>query len=142
MSDEDQKTAAKFRRLVELREDRDAKKTAFDRAEEKYRDYEAELFAELEESPVKGSRRIDLGGDTGLVVFTPRETKFGRVIDMDAALAAFKERGLLDAMTTPKIAKARLNEMVRELLELGQPLPDGIDWYANRGITISKKGTA
>lgn len=140
MTAEDEKVASKFRRLVELREDRDERKSAFERAEEEYRSYESELFAELEESPVKGSRRIDLGEPHGLVVFTPRETKFGRVVDLDKAIAHFEQRAMVEEMTRPKIEKRKLNEMVRELLEQGKPMPEGIDWYANRGITISKKG--
>lgn len=139
MSDEE-RIASKFRRLVELRETRDADKTAAERSEEEYRAYESELFAELEESPIKGSRRIDLGEPYGLVVFTPRETKFGRVVDLDKALEHFEQRAMVEEMTKPKIEKRKLNEMVRDLLEQGKPMPEGIDWYANRGITISKKG--
>lgn len=137
---EDERTAAKFRRLVELREQRDQDKAAFERSEQDYRAYESELFAEMAESPIKGSRRIDFGGDIGLVVFTPRETKFGRVADAKAAYQWFKDRHMIDGMFKPQIAKARLNELVREALERGETLPDGVDWYANRGITISKKG--
>jgi hypothetical protein len=137
---EEEVIASKFRRLVELRERRDITKGAADSAEEEYREYEAELFDEMANSPVKGTRRIDLGEPHGLVVFTPRETKFGRILNLDDALDYFEQRQMSDEMTKPGIAKRKLNEMVRELLEQGKSLPPGIDWYANRGITISKKG--
>lgn len=137
---EEEAIASKFRRLVELREKRDETKGAADDAEEEYREYEAELFEEMSNSPIKGTRRIDLGEPYGLVVFTPRETKFGRILNLDDALDYFDQRAMTDEMTKPGIAKRKLNEMVREMLEQGKPLPPGIDWYANRGITISKKG--
>lgn len=137
---DEEKIASRFRRLVELREDRDEKKTAFDTAEESYREYEAELFDAMKSSPIKGTRRIDLGPPFGLVVFTPRETKFGRILDLDLALEHFEQRAMVESMTKPAIAKRKLNEMVREYLEQGKPMPPGIDWYPQRGITISKKG--
>lgn len=137
MSDEE--TASKFRRLAELRETRDETKTAAETAEKKYRTYETELFDEILESPIKGTRRIDLGPPHGTIAFTPKETSFGRIIDADAALEYFENRGMVDEMTKPSFQKRKLNEMVRELLEQQQPMPDGIDFYTNRGITISKK---
>lgn len=138
MSDE-QAIASKFRRLVELREARDQTKTSADVAEEEYRRYEAELFDEIQDGPMKGTRRIDLG-DYGVVAFTPRETKFGRIIDADAAVEFFQKRDMAEEMTRPKIEKRKLNELVREYLDAGKNLPPGIDFYSSRGITISKKG--
>lgn len=137
---DEEKIASKFRRLVELRETRDVDKLAAEKSEEAYRDYESELFEAMKASPIKGTRRIDLGPPHGLVVFTPRETKFGRILDLDKALEHFEQRAMVESMTKPAIAKRKLNEMVREYLEQGKPMPPGIDWYPQRGITISKKG--
>lgn len=137
MSDEDQ-IASKFRRLVELRETRDQTKTAADTAEEEYRHYEGELFDEIQDGPMSGTRRINIGGE--VIAFTPRETKFGRIIDADAAVEFFDRSGMAEEMTRPKIEKRKLNELVRDYLDAGKSLPDGIDFYINRGITISRKG--
>jgi hypothetical protein len=139
MSDEEI-VASKFRRLVELREKRDQTKTAADNAEKQYRVYETELFDELEEGPGEGTRRFDLGAPHGVVAFTPRETRFGRLLDADKAIEYFEETDLVEEMTKPGIEKRKLNEWVRELLEQGKPMPPGVDFYVNRGITISKKG--
>lgn len=139
MSDEEQ-IASKFRRLVELRTNRDERKTAAEVSENEYRDYESDLFEEIQSGPMHGTRRIDLGEPFGLVAFTPRETTFGRIIDAEAAVEYFEEHGQTDEMTKPQIGKGKLNERVRELLEQGKPLPDGVDFYVNRGITISRKG--
>lgn len=139
MSDEEQ-IASKFRRLVELRTNRDERKTAAEVSEKEYRDYESDLFEEIQSGPMQGTRRIDLGEPFGLVAFTPRETTFGRIIDSEAAVEYFEEHGQTEEMTKPQIGKGKLNERVRELLEQGKPLPDGVDFYVNRGITISRKG--
>lgn len=130
--------ASKYRRLVELRTTRDESKQAAEKAESEYRQYEAELFEEMQDSPIKGALRLDLG-DLGTIAFSPRETSFGRIIDADAAAKYFELRGESDEMTKPHIEKGKLNERVRELLEQGKPMPEGVDFYVNRGITISKK---
>jgi hypothetical protein len=132
--------ASQFRRLVELRESRDQTKTAAESAEKEYRDYEAELFDELRDSPLEGTTRLDLGGNIGVVAFTPRETTFGRIIDAAAAVEYFEENGQTEEMLKPQIGKGKLNERVRELLEQGKKMPPGVDFYANRGITISRRG--
>jgi hypothetical protein len=46
---------------------------------------------------------------------------------------------MLDEVTSPRFAKARINEIVRDMQEQGQPMPPGIDYYANRGITITRQ---
>lgn len=137
MSDEDF-IASKCRRLLELRDVRDETKAAADESEEEYRNCEAELYEEWEDSPLKGRRRIDLGEPYGTVAFTPTKTVFGRILDADKALEYFENHGLTGSMTKPSIAKARLNELAKERVEQGQPMPDGVDWYANRRITITR----
>lgn len=136
---EEQVLASRFRRLVELREKRDLTKTSAEGAEQEYREYESEVLELMLDGPLKGTQKYDLGGEFGTVTFTPRETKYGRIIDAEAALKHFEARGEVDEMTSKQIQKRKLNELVRELLEQGKPMPDGIDFYANRGITISRK---
>ena len=131
---------SKFRRLAELREERDfAKKTA-ETAESAYREYEAELFGVVEDSALRGTIEFDFGGDLGTIRFQPRSTIYGRVIDKFAALESLENEALLDEMTAPKVEARRLNEYVRDRMENGQELPDGIDYYERRFFTISRKG--
>lgn len=138
MSDQEA-VASKFRRLVELREKRDEDKATAEASEGEYREYEAELWDEVADGPIKGTLKLDLGEPYGIVRFTPRETYYGRVTDLDKALDYFETRAMTDEMTKPKIEKRKLNEMVRELLESQEgKLPDGIDFYANRGFTITR----
>lgn len=136
--DAGEQLASKFRRLVELRDVRDIAKAALERAEKEYRNYEADLWDELEASPLQGTIKIDLG-DEGVVTFQRRETVYGRVLDADKALEYLEERALTDEFTKPKLVSKRVNELVRDCVESGEPVPAGLDFYAQRFISISKK---
>lgn len=129
---------AKLRRLMELREARDTSKVAAETAETEYREAESELWDELEESPITGAIKIDLGSPYGKVTFSPRETFYGRVLDTEAALDYFEQSAQIDEFTAPKIVPSRVNELVRQRIENGEPMPEGIDWYPRRYIAISR----
>lgn len=130
---------SKFRRLVELRTQRDEDKAVATRSEKEYRSYEAELWEELADSPIQGTIKLDIGGEFGVVTFQPKETYYGRIIDKDAALEYFENRAMVDEFTKPKIEAARVNELVKHHLEDHKPMPPGIDFYAKRFISISHK---
>lgn len=130
---------SKFRRLAELRETRDIDKQASENSEAAYREYEAELLETIEESALRGTVEFDFGGDLGKIRFQPRQTIYGRIIDKQAALEALEAEELTDVMTAPKIEARRLNELVRDRLENNQGLPEGIDFYARKYFTISRK---
>ena len=130
---------SRFRRLVELRDKRDQDQAAAKRSEKEYREYEAELIEELEESPVKGTIKIDLGDEFGVVSFQSKETYYGRVIDKHKAQEYFEQRALVDEFTEPKFVMARVNELVRQSIENGDTIPDGIDYYPKRYISITRK---
>lgn len=139
MIEADEIVTSRFRRLMELRTRRDQDKSALEESERAYREYEAELYDELEASPVRGVRRIDVGEPWGVVTFTPKETIFGRILDEDAAVRFFAGRDMEASHTRRSITKRKLNELVREYKEQGRPMPPGIDWTPNRGISISVK---
>lgn len=128
----------RMRRLMELREKRDTTKLAAETAEKEYRELEGELWDELSESPITGAIKLDLGEPYGKVTFGVRETYYGRVLDADAALEYFENSARIDEFTKPQIVPARVNELVRERLEAGETMPDGIDFYARRYISISR----
>ncbi len=130
---------SKARRLFELREQRDHDKQAAVQSEQAYRAFEQEFFQALADSSIEGALKIDLGEEIGVVRFSPRETYFGRLLDVDRAQDYFESRAMADEMFEPKVAKARLNDFVRECMDNDIPLPDGVDFYASRGITISRQ---
>lgn len=138
ISDEDK---AKLRRLMEARIKRDEAKQALTLAEDDFREIEAEVYERLQ--GVEGTIKVPLGAPWGTVSFRNRETHYGRIIDDEAALEYFEKRAMLDEITTAKFAKARINEIVREALEGDGEMPPGIDYYADRGVTITRpKGAA
>lgn len=131
---------SKFRRLAELREERDIAKQAEKAAEEAYREYEASLFEEIEDSSLRGTVEFDFGDDLGKIRFQRRSTIYGRIIDKNAAMDAFENEALVEEMTAPKVEAKRLNEYVRERLENDGELPEGIGYYEKKFFTISRKG--
>src|SRR4051794_19567893 len=104
----------RIKRLVELRDQRDEDKAAAANSEKAYRDAEAELVEDLEESGVKGSIKFDFGGEMGEVRIHANETFYGRIIDPDKALDYFENAGLIESHTEQKFVGRRLNELVRE----------------------------
>ena len=134
----DSAAKAKLRRLMEARVSRDEAKAALDAAEKDFRQIEAEVYEALEESGLDGTVKIDLGPPYGKVSFRTRETYYGRIIDDEKALDYFEERAMMDEFTAPKFVKARLNEIVRERIEAGEEMPPGVDYYPNRGVTITR----
>jgi hypothetical protein len=131
-------TDAEFRRLMELRVERDETKLAADNAEKAYRAFEAEIWDRLSESSQLPPYKFDLGEPHGVVTFHPKETHYGRIIDKEKALDYFEGRAMMDEVTEPKIVMARVNEIVRDAMEQNESLPEGIDFYARRFITITK----
>lgn len=129
----------KLRRLMETRTARDEAKRALENAESDFRECEADVYEALDESGVLGTVKVDLGEPWGVVSFRTRETLFGRVIDDEAALSYFEERAMLDEVSAPKIVKRRINEIVRDHHEQGLDMPPGIDYYPQRGVTISRQ---
>lgn len=130
--------ASRVRRLVELRTKRDETKIAYDNAKRDFERYQAEFFEEYQKSPLKGSIKVDLGG-LGTVQIVPRETKYGRILDRDKALAYLNERALTEEFIKDDFRMARLHELVREHIEQKKPLPDGIDYYTKQFFTITMK---
>lgn len=137
----EQEAVSKLRRLMELREKRDETKKAAETAESDYREHEAEVYEALEENPVKGTLKVDLGDPWGIVSFSPRETYFGRIIDDAKALEHFEQRAMVDELTSPKFVMKRVNEIVRDVREQGGDMPPGLDFYARRGVTITRQKT-
>lgn len=136
MISEDAKS--KLRRLMETRQARDEAKKGLEIAEEEYRDSESDVYEALEESDVQGTVKVDLGDPWGVVSFRTRETYFGRIIDEEAALEHFERRAMVEEVSAPKFVKRRINEIVRDALEQDGKMPPGIDYYAQRGVTITR----
>ena len=124
---------------MEARTTRDEAKVALEEAEVDFRACEADVFEALEDSDVQGTVKVDLGSPWGTVSFRTRQTLFGRIIDEDAALRYFEGRAMIDEVSAPKFVKRRINEIVRDHHEQGMDMPPGIDYYPQRGVTITRQ---
>lgn len=129
---------AKFRNLLELRIKRDEDKAAADASGRAFREAEAELYAEMEDAGMRGRISFDFGGDLGKAGFQLRRTVYGRVIDKDTAIQALEAEGLGDVIFDKSVREKRLNELVRDRMEARDGLPDGIDFYDRKGVSISR----
>lgn len=132
---------SQLRRLMELREKRDEDAIQAKRSETEYREIEADVFEALDLGPVDRLNNVDLGQPWGKVSFRTRETTYGRIIkgQEDLAEAHFREQGALDSVSTRKFQMKRINEIVRQADEQGEKLPPGLDFYKNRGVTITRQ---
>lgn len=131
--------ASRVRRLVELRTRRDQTKIAADKAKAEFEKYQAAFFEEYEQSPLKGSIKVDIGGDYGTVQIVPRKTQYGRILDREKAVEWMREREKLDEYMKDDFRMGRLHELVREYMEQKKPLPPGIDFYSKEYFTITFK---
>lgn len=140
-----EESKSKLRRLMELREKRDEKKRALEVAEGEYREHEADVFEALEslrdpaDPSSSASLKVPLGEPWGTVRFNTRETHYGNVFDEEAAVEYFEQRAMLDEVSAPKLVKRRINEIVRDAVEQNADLPPGVDYYTQRGVTITRQ---
>lgn len=130
-----------LRRLMELRQAKDETDKAAKAAKDAYQEAEGELYEELSDGPVSRLNNVDLGEPWGKVSFGARETIYGRIIPGKEAEARayFEGHGMQEAMTEPKFVAKRLNEIARDVFEQASTPPPGVDWYARRGVTITRQ---
>jgi hypothetical protein len=130
---------AMLRRLLEARQAHDEAKMAEKAAKEAKDQIEQEVFDRFEESGQEGTLKVNLGEPWGTVAFRTRETFYARIIDPDEAADYYEQRAMMDEVSAPKFVMARLNEEVREAIDQGAKLPPGLDYYANRGMTVTRQ---
>ena len=134
----DERMVSKFRRYMELRDKKEADAAKAKESKEEFDGYEQDLILELEQSKFKPPYRVDLGPPHGEVRFSPRETHYANVYNVDEVLAWLEERQLVDEATKTEIAGGRMNAIVRDLLEHEQEFPPGLDFRTRRGITMTR----
>jgi hypothetical protein len=122
-------------RLVELRGESERAEAIFKAAKAAHDGQQELVWGALEDMGVS-SIKIDLpdGRQVGL---TKRETIRSRIIDRETLIDALEQAGRTDEMVFTDIRKRQLNELIRECIEQGIPLPDGADFSSTKYITIS-----
>jgi hypothetical protein len=101
---------------------------------------EIEVFEALETMKQNSTGLVDLGQGYGKRRFTRRATDYAQVLDLERAKEAMLAEGYDEAaIVGEKLREKPLNELVRERLENHQELPDGIEFYTRRGVTVSSR---
>lgn len=130
------------RRLVDLKDEKNWKEKEADQAARAYAEEEQAFWMELadELGDIK-TVTLDLGEGYGTVQLQRRETITARIVDKETAVESLEAAGLGQGMLgAPEIRKRALNEEVRDRLQRGEALPDGVDFNARRYITVTRKG--
>lgn len=126
------------RKLLDLRTASEKSAAAAKKDKEKLVEQERSFYEMLENQNVP-TTTLDLGPGYGRVQFGRRKTIYSRVINIDAAVEALKAEGRSEEMIKTDLRKAPLNELVRDRLENGEPLPDGVDFSETRYIQVTRR---
>jgi hypothetical protein len=128
-----------IRDVLDARREYDKASEAKTRAGKRKKELELQLFEALEESG-ESSIKVDLGPGYGKRRIVTRATRFGQVLDREAAEAALLAEGYeREALIGSKLREQPLNQLVNERIDHGQELPEGIGFYERKGVTISSK---
>lgn len=127
------------RRLADLKAEMARTQKIADAAEKQYREAERDFWLDLEEEGIK-TTSFDFD-DGSTIQVQRRETITSTILDKEAAVQSLVELGYGDELLgQPEIRKKVLNEVVRNLLQAGEGLPEGVDFNPRRYITVTKKG--
>lgn len=108
-----------------LKAARDALKEEYDAADKRFRKKQEQVLnrMELEETE---SQKVDG------TLFVPTSTVYGQVQDRAAFIEWAKDND--EELFEPKERAQLLNQLVREKLDNGEPLPDGVTFYVRKFI--------
>ena len=113
------------RALRSLREKRDTLKADFEEADEAYKKAVEELYQRMDESGVGG---LKIDG----INFVPSETVYANVQDRSAFVEWARDHD--EELVENRERKALLNQLVRERIDNGEPLPPGIGFYVRETV--------
>ena len=122
---------ARLDELAVLKEDANVKQREADAAKAKHDEAQATLWHDMDAAGMKGFK-------TDQHSFARKATIYSTIQDADAFEAWCQENGLTEDYLKMAPKKQQLNELVRERLDNGQSLPEGVHWYAREYIAISK----
>lgn len=114
------------RELRAIRVERDEAKRAFDELDQQYKEAMGRLFHRMNDEGVDGLKVDD-------VSFVPTETIYANVQDREAFVNWAKDHD--DQLIEDKERKALLNQMVRERVDNGEPLPPGVGFHVREVVS-------
>lgn len=127
------------RYLITRRKAYEEAKKKTDKLEKEYKETQADFWETLDDQGMT-TFTADLGPGFGKIQFQKRETIRGVVKDPEKAAASLKEAGLdAELLGAPKVHQRALSEHVRDWLQSGQALPEGIDFNPTRYVSVTRK---
>jgi hypothetical protein len=117
----------KLQDLARLKEHRDDAKSDYDEYKRRHAELEAELIERMAEEDVDSMK-------SGGINFVPARTPYGSVNDRAAFIEWCKESGNDDLLEV-KERKQLINQIAREHLDDGRPLPPGMAFYVKEYIS-------
>lgn len=124
--------------VLEARADYEVKRKAKTKAEEKKKELEAKLNTRMQREKIP-TTTLDLGEPWGKQQLGTRSKTFARVIDKEALARALEEEGLSEGYTKIDFQKGALNDLLRDRIRNGEPLPDGLDWSDTKYVQFTKR---
>lgn len=128
----------RVRKFISLREKKEKTAREANRADREFKEYQAQLFAELEDEGIT-TTTVDAGAKHGKVRLQVRRTRKARVIDMDRAIEDLTDRGLAEEILKPAPRQKQLNQLIRTLQEQGEELPAGVEPTTTEYISLTFK---
>lgn len=130
------------RDLLEKRRDADEKRLASKTANDARDAAEMALVEAMKDQKMKAGT-WDLGPPWGVYHMTRREpTVYAKVEEPEMLLKWANETARTEEIySEPGVRKKVLNGLVKQFKDAGQPMPDGVSWYENEGITATAKKT-
>ncbi len=121
-----------FARLGELRDAVTEAKKAHDKVKDEHDRFQHSVFQYMKD---KGTTSYGTEGET----WVRKSTRYGSITNREAFLRWAEEAGLLEDYTQRKEVNARLNELVRQMIDDGQELPPGVDFYDREYVSRTSK---
>lgn len=129
------------RDLLEARRKADKAREAKKTADQDRDNAETALVEAMKDARMK-SGTWDLGPPWGVFRMTRREpTVYAKVEEPELLLKWANETARTEELySEPGVRKRVLNGLVKQFKDAGQPLPDGVTWYEDEGITATAVG--
>lgn len=124
----------KVRRYHELRNERIKMEKSIEAVKREEKLLQAEIWDSMETLGISQIKSPSLG-----LSITRKETVYAHVLDMEKFREWCIKEGLEDVMFKEQVQAGRLNQLVREKLQKRENLPDGVDFYPSRYISLTSE---
>lgn len=136
---DDAELTQKLRRLLEARDALAEATAAKTEAEKNFREIEGEVWEYIDESDFDRSIPRVIPG-YGRVLFTQKETSYGKAIDKKALSEWAKENDLYEEIfSEPTTSARKLNEIAREARDNADALPPGMDANTRQYVQVTMR---